>query len=467
MRARTPSGSATAAGSGLLLLACGAATAAATAALAPTLPGARIVAGGLVAAAAVVAVLGAPGVRRRPVVQALLAGLGLGVAGQVFSSVGSDAPAVVPAAGAAVLLWSALAPGRGGALRLALPVAAAAGLTWVNGAPGVPAAVLAAVPAAVVVGEALAWPLSRARWSRRTAVAALADVDSLLVAALDLRGVDDIAAACDRICRLGSELLDGDGALLYVQGPGRLLLGGRHGRHPGVVDTEAGRDPGLDEVMRAGAVRPGDPVLVPVAGAAGVIGVLAVGGSRRPLDGLTTGVVQLFGSQAGAVLDRLNAIESLYDDATRDPVTGVGNRQQAAAVIASLRPGDGLLLLEVDAFESFRRANGDAAADLLLGQFGLHLRKGTRAGDAVARYGDHQFVVALPALKAPVEFVVRRLVDSWMAAGPSRTISVGGALHLDGAPLDTVDRASSALTSARRRGGGAGHVAADFAVLTP
>lgn len=464
MHARTPSDSATAAGTGLLLLACGAATA--TAALVPTLPGARIVAGSLVAAAAVVAVLGAPGVRRRPVVQAVLAGFGLGVAGQVFSSVGSDAPAVVPVAGAAVLLWSALAAGRGGALRLALPVAAAAGITWVNGAPAVPAGLLAAVPAAVVVGEALAWPLSRARWARRTAEAALADVDSLLVAALDLRGVDDIAAACDRICRLGSELLDGDGALLYVHGPGRLLLGGRHGRHPEVVDTEVGRDAALEEAMRVGAVHQGDPVLVPVTGAAGVLGVLAVGGCRRPLDGLTAGVVQLFGSQAGAVLDRLNTIESLYDDATRDPVTGVGNRRQAATVIASLRPGDGLLLLEVDAFESFRRANGDAAGDLLLGQLGLHLRNGTRAGDAIARYGDHQFVVALPGLKAPVELVVRRLVDSWLAAGPGRTISVGGALHLDGAPLDTVDRASSALASARRRGGGAGHVAADFAVFT-
>lgn len=461
MHAPIRSDPASAAITGLLYLACGAATA-----LIPTLPGARVVAGSLVVAAAVVTVLGAPGVRRRPVLQAVLAGLGLGIAGQVLASVGSDGPTIVSAAGAAVLLWSALAAGRGGALCLALPVAAAAGLTWVNGAPGEPAAILAAVPAAVVVGEVLAWPLSRARWARRTAEAALADVDSLLVAALDLRGVDDIAAACDRICRLGSELLDGDGALLYVQGPGRLLLGARHGRHPEVVEGELGREATLDEVMRVGAVRPGEPVLVPVTGVAGVIGVLAVGGSRRRLDGLTTGVIQLFGSQAGAVLDRLNAIEALYDDATRDPVTGVGNRQQAAALIASLRPGDGLLLLEVDAFESFRRANGDAAGDLLLGQLGLHLRNGTRAGDAIARYGDHQFVVSLADLKAPVELVVRRLIDSWLAAGPGRTISVGGALHLDGAPLDTVDRASSALASAKRRGGGAGHVAADFAVLT-
>ena len=215
-----------------------------------------------------------------------------------------------------------------------------------------------------------------------------------------------------------------------------------------------------------GSVRPGEPLLIPVTGEAGVIGVLAISGARRGDDPLSSGVAQLFGSHAGAVLDRLNAVESLFDAATRDPVTGVGNRHQAAALIAGLRPGDGFLVLDVDAFDSLRAASGDDAADLVLGQVGLHLRNGTRTGDAIARFSDHQFIVALRDLKAPIDMVVGRLVETWLASTPSRTISVGGALHLDGdAPLETVERAEAALGSAQRRGGARGQIAPDWASL--
>jgi GGDEF domain-containing protein len=450
---------------GVLLLAAGSAAAATV--VVPDSPGLRGAALAVVVAGLLATVLGTDALRGRRVLRTLLAGAVLCGTAPAFAAFGTDVAAVaVPAAGAVLVLWAALALGRVAPTQLAVPAAAAAGIAWVNGAPAVPAAAMAVLPAAWLVAEALAWPLARAQRTKATADAAMGDIDTLLVGAIDLRGVDDVATAGDRICRLGTELLRGDGALLYVQGPGRLLLGGRHGSHPAPLDTELGRNAALVEALRVGAVRPGNPVLVPVTGAAGVIGVLAVSGARRPIDDLTAGMAQLFGGQAGAVLDRLNAVESLFDAATRDPVTGVGNRQQAAAIIASLRPGDGLLVLEVDGFESLRRASGDAASDLLLGQVGLHLRNGTRTGDAVARYGDHQFVVALRELKAPIDMVVGRLVDSWMAGSPSRTMSVGGALHLDGAaPLDTIERAESALASAQRRGGGRGHVAPDFSIF--
>lgn len=465
MTAAIPSPTAGRAATGVLLLACGG-TAAAASAL-PGTPGIATALATLVTASLLASLLGREAIRSRRLGRALLAGAGLAAAGPIVTSIGSDAASVaVPVAGAALLLWAALAWGRGAAASLAAPVAAAAGTTWVNDAPGVPVAAMVAIPAALVVAELLAWPLARARRVRIAAETAAQDIDSLLVASLDLRGVDEVAAAGDRICRLATELLDGAGALLYVQGPGRLLLAGRHGAHPTIVDTELGRDAALEEALRLGAVRPGEPALVPVTGAAGVTGVLAVAGAARTLDGLTAGVAQLFGSQAGAVLDRLNAVESLFDAATRDPITGVGNRQQATAIIASLRPGDGLLLLGIDEFDSFVRANGDGAGDLLLGQLGLHLRNGTRNGDAVARYGDSQFVVVLRDLKAPIDLVVGRLVDSWMAGRPSRTMSVGGALHLDReAPIDTVDKAAAALASAQRRGGGRGHVIPDLSIF--
>ncbi|MBW8826955.1 MAG: diguanylate cyclase [Acidobacteria bacterium] len=218
-----------------------------------------------------------------------------------------------------------------------------------------------------------------ARHHRAVATAALADVDALLMAAIDLRGVDEVADAGNKICRIATELLRGD----------------------------------------------------------------------------------------GAVLDRIGAVDSLFDAATRDPVSGVANRLHASTLIASLRPGDGLLLIEIDGLDEARRTGGVDAANVLLGQAGLHLRHGIRAGDAVARFADNQFVVVLRSLKIPIERVGTRLLDTWRHGQAGRTISVGAALHLDGdMPLDTLDRADSAVISARSRGDEV-HVASVWARPAP
>jgi hypothetical protein len=85
---------------------------------------------------------------------------------------------------------------------------------------------------------------------------------------------------------------------------------------------------------------------------------------------------------------------------------------------------------------------------------------------AVARYSDTQFVIALHDLKAPLDMVVERLVASWMSSSPVRRLSFGGAPHVDGeVPMDTVERSEAALASAKRRGGGQGHVAPDWAIF--
>lgn len=419
-----------------------------------------------VAAAAVLGLLLA--LVSRPAAQLAVATVVFGITAWALRGLDArTATVAVPAAGAAALMWAALAWGRGGPLRLALPAAAATIATWYVHGRSVPVGAMPVLPGALLVAEVLGWLISIAYRHRRVATAALADVDAFLLADLDLRGAVDIATAGSRICRVGTELLDGRGALLYVQGPGRLLPAGAHGDHPAPMNPELGRDHALEDTLRIGTVRRAeDRVLVPVTGVAGVIGVLDVHGAQRALDDLTAGMAQLFGSHVGCVLDRLHAVESLFDAATRDPVTGVGNRHQAAGIVASLRPGDGLLLLEIDALDSLRRAQGEDAANVVLGQIGLHLRNGTRTGDAVARYGDNQFIITLRDLKAPIDMVVDRLVGSWLACRPTRTFSVGGALHVEGdAPMDTVERAEAALASALRRGGAQGHVAPDWNTL--
>lgn len=110
------------------------------------------------------------------------------------------------------------------------------------------------------------------------------------------------------------------------------------------------------------------------------------------------------------------------------------------------------MLLEGDGLHHVRAAQGEQAADLVLGQMGLHLRNSTRPGDAVARFDDDRFVIVLRDLKAPVDVVVRRIAESWLQVRPGRSISVGAALHLDGSAPSTPSNAP-ARRSRRRPDG--------------
>lgn len=389
-------------------------------------------------------------------VAALLPGVG---PERALAAVDLVAPWVAAAACVAALAWAAAVSGPGAAFRLAPLLTVAHAATVV--ASGESLLLATTSPAAGLVLGLVSWPWHVLRTARRDRARALTGVDALVVGAADLRAAD-VTELGNRLCRLGADLAAADGALLYVEGPGRLVLAGRHGTVAERAEHELRDDPGITAVLRDGGLRRGDPLLVPVLGEAGVVGVVALLGPRRPLDEVHRGLLALFGSEAGGALDRMGRAGLGYRGADTDPVTGVGNRRRASAVVAALRPGDGLVVLEVDGLELLRSSRGEQAADLLLGQMGLHLRNGTRPGDAVARLGDDQFVIGLRELKAPVDVVVRRLTESWLRAHADRTVSVGGALHLEGtAPLDTLERAQAALASARRGGGGQIHVAAE------
>ena len=161
-----------------------------------------------VAASLITSLLGMEPIRHRRVLRAVVAGASLLVAGLLLRSVSSDAATLAaPAAGAAVLLWAALAWGRGGAAQLAVPAGVASVYVWMSGAAHVPFGAFGILPVALLLAEALALPLERSRATRTRADLAVADIDSLLVAALDLRGVEDVPAAGARICRIATEML--------------------------------------------------------------------------------------------------------------------------------------------------------------------------------------------------------------------------------------------------------------------
>jgi GGDEF domain-containing protein len=312
-------------------------------------------------------------------------------------------------------------------------------------------AALAAVSIGLVIAAAAAAAIIPARAAR--AAAALlrnqADLDAVLLANLELRNLGDADAAAGRIARIATELLDAEGATVWLRGPGPMLCAGGHGVTPPpereVIDGSI-----VDRVLATGTVEVDETELVlPLTASGGVFGAIVVNRPRRGTTSFVDSVLHVFGAQAGYALERLRALESLIDARYVDPVTGVGNRLAATSTLATMRPGDAVILVSVDGLERIRATEGEERADLVLGQIGLHLRTATRAGDLVARFDDGVFFVMLRDLSSSAESVVTRLLESWQDAGTAGPLHAGAAIHLaDSTPLDTLDRATSALDEA-------------------
>ena len=136
-----------------------------------------------------------------------------------------------------------------------------------------------------------------------------------------------------------------------------------------------------------------------------------------------------------------------------DPLTGVGNRRQADALLASLVPGDALLMLDLDHFKSVNDTLGHAVGDAVLTSFARFVERNVRVGDGVARFGGEEFLVVLRATQPGVEEAGLRLVDEWRATDPVTTVSAGLAVHRTGQdPSETLAAADAALYAAKHGG---------------
>ena len=319
-----------------------------------------------------------------------------------------------------------------------------------------------------LVGESLGWVSQQLRRVEALEAKRLWDMQGLLHAGDVLARLTEATRAAEVVSDLATQLLRAAGAMVFFPDDGASLVIGGAARWP---DTEIGarlteaEAPALFEAMRGTAptvatqdmlppnlpIRPvdgGTLLFVPLRGVSTVQGVLLADLARQAQapDRFDTDMAMSFATQAGLMLERLHAVESLVSDTLRDELTGLGNRRSLNHALTRLEPGDAIVLMDLDRFKELNDTRGHAAGDEALRWFGAHLAKGLREGDAAIRYGGDEFLLLLRGVGDRSEAIVERLREGWLQGRPPVGFSAGIAVHAEGElPANTVARADQAL----------------------
>jgi hypothetical protein len=272
-------------------------------------------------------------------------------------------------------------------------------------------------------------------------------VDDLRLAVDAINRAPDLQAAFDQTC-IGATRVTGSRAVALVLHRQQYRIAAAAGAiGPGELD-------GLRQDLARGVAAPGgwtDALVLPLRGAE-TDGML-VARDPRPASRPS---LELFLEIAVALLD-LHVLRHLVAAAAHrvHPPDGL------PAVLATIRPGDGVLAVAVHDLAGLRAGASPEAGDAAAEAAGVHLLNATRPpGDVVVAIGDGRFMVVLRELKAPIDVVGQRLLQGWEAHRPDAKLDLGAALHVAGPPLATLQQAEALLVDAGRAGGGCVLVAA-------
>ncbi len=111
-----------------------------------------------------------------------------------------------------------------------------------------------------------------------------------------------------------------------------------------------------------------------------------------------------------------------------DVLTGLGNRRDLDLRMTDARPGDMVVICDLDHFKQLNDTLGHAAGDQVLADFGTLLGLTLRGEDYAARYGGEEFVLLLAgAAPQDAAVVLSRLRQQWALLQPGVTFSTGAA----------------------------------------
>jgi len=328
-----------------------------------------------------------------------------------------------------------------------------------------------ALPMSVFVGEALAFAQQRRTRAEHR-------VERLLDAVRVLARVNDARTGAHLVASLSADLLGAEAvAVLLADRTGaRRFLNRAYFGHPALataapllVDSlgEQGALPGTATrfVVDPARVR----ALAPAAGCVRALAILPLPSgddvpigvviamwtnARRRLPASARQAAELLSEEAGRMFQRLRDAAALVHDAETDPLTELANRRTFARALSMLRPGDAVVIVDLDHFKRVNDTYGHEAGDTTLRLLAGCLRDTSRQVDCVARYGGEEFALVLPeAGREGARAMLRRVRDEWNARKPFTTFSAGIAVHRAGvSPHDTLRRADEALYAAKDAG---------------
>lgn len=157
-------------------------------------------------------------------------------------------------------------------------------------------------------------------------------------------------------------------------------------------------------------------------------------------------------------LTTLRLLSRLQGQALHDALTGLPNRRQFERDLATLEPGDALLMVDVDHFKRLNDTHGHAGGDAALREVAQLLGGALRRGDRAYRYGGEEFAVLLRGVGAEALHAVADRLRQAVGGAPLAcvwedvTVSIGAALLVDGAPERVMAQADQALYRAKADG---------------